>query len=319
MRFKTEDTSLGSFFVKEARVSDDAGLNLYAEYCNAKRASVLLHPTYGAIAPPPIGYTGDAIRFKNLAGYKTAVPSLFFKDNRVRDNAIELIEKIGSILAFIHSSDSDYLSQTEFPSSFPLPIDRYLDLNPAVLNLLKDLSSQTHTAINDLRESISSRSSSHCHIHGDFKPDNILFHGSEIQIVDWELAGQGVPEHDFASFYAGIFTELVHRAVQPSIYSKEGTARNQLTSAVNSSILCTRWLISSYNKVGKPLLDISLLTQLIGAKLLARTAMHSYINAGASPFMRILQQAAENCLCRPFSLSHLLSQPAHGKNTNALF
>ena len=318
MRFRTEGTSSGDFFIKEARVSDNDRKNLQTEYYNAKRAAELYHPIHGNIAPPPVKYTGKTIQFHNLLGYETLIPALFLTDHSIRHSSAELVEKMGTILAMVHDCDSENQSRTEFPSSFPIPIDKYLQLNPAVLSLLKNLSSQTHHSINGLRGRISSPSVSKCHIHGDFKPDNILLHGSKIQIVDWELSGQGAPEHDFASFYAGIFTELVHRAIYQSNLDQGITARRQLENATNSSILCTKWLVSSYYKSGRPILDMSLVAQLVGAKLLARAAMHSYINSGSSPFTKILQQAAEHCLNNPSPLSCLLSQTTHGKSTDAL-
>lgn len=119
MRFRIKDSILGEFFIKEARVSDNDGKNLYTEYCNAKQAADLYHPTYGTIAPFPIRYTGDTIQFKYLSGYKTVIPSLFPEDNSIRADALELVQQLGSILALVHDCDSKHPSQAEFPRQLP--------------------------------------------------------------------------------------------------------------------------------------------------------------------------------------------------------
>ena len=126
MRFRTEGTSSGDFFIKEARVSDNDRKNLQTEYYNAKRAAELYHPIHGNIAPPPVKYTGKTIQFHNLLGYETLIPALFLTDNSIRHSSAELVEKMGTILAMVHDCDSENQSRTEFPSSFPIPIDKYL-------------------------------------------------------------------------------------------------------------------------------------------------------------------------------------------------
>lgn len=228
MRFKVQNTFHGDTFVKVARSDDTDGRQLFAEYENATQASDSKHPRYGRIAPRALDHAEGAIYFERLSGYRDALTSLVHDDGSLSKTAFTRIQEIGEILAFIHGWDSAVESRTEFPSSFPLDLDRYLRINPLVLDLLGRLQHETHAALNDLHHKLGASVDRRCHIHGDFKPDNILLDEDSVRIIDWELAGRGQPEHDFASCYAGVFTELIYRAARHS--NDHGNVRKEQLS-----------------------------------------------------------------------------------------
>ncbi len=316
MRFKVQNTAQGDTFVKVARSDDTDGRQLLAEYENATQAAGSKHPRYGRIAPRVLDHAERAIYFEHLSGHRDALTSLVQDDGSLSKTAFTRIQQIGEILAFIHDWDSAVESRTEFPSSFPLDLDRYLRINPLVLDLLGRLQHETHAALNDLNHKLGASVNRRCHIHGDFKPDNILLDETSVRIIDWELAGHGQPEHDFASFYAGVFTELIYRAARHS-NDHENVRIKQLSIAADTAVLCTRRLLEAYSATGREMPDVAMLTQVIGAKLLVRTAMSNYLAAGHSPFATLIQQSAEHCLNHPKALTRLLSIPTSTRAAHA--
>lgn len=89
------------------------------------------------------------------------------------------------------------------------------------------------------------------------------------------------------------------------------------TIAADSAVRCTRRLLEAYCETGRDMPDVAMLTQVIGAKLLVRTAMNNYLAAGRSPFATLIQQSAEHCLNHPKALTKLLSIPTSTREANA--
>lgn len=316
MRFRIQKAPQGDIFVKIARRDDLNRQSFRVEYQNTTQAANARHPVYGRIAPKVLDYVDDTLYLEHLSDYRDALSFLVHNDGSISNSAFIRIQEVGAILAFIHDWKSSAESRAEFPSSFPLNLDQYLKMNPFIINILGRLQKQTHRSIKDLKRKISISDTNTCHIHGDFKPDNILLTKTGTRIIDWELAGQGCPEHDFASFYAGIFTELIYRAAHHSNIDG-GHPKQKLSITASSAVLCTGRLISAYCGAGGKDLDIDLLAQLIGAKLLVRTAMNNYLTVGDSPFVSLIQQSAEHCLNRPEELSRLLSLSSSSGAVNA--
>jgi hypothetical protein len=57
-----------------------------------------------------------------------------------------------------------------------------------------------------------------CLVHGDFSPKNVLADGSQICVLDWEVAHYGDPVFDLAFLQAHLMLKAVHRPADAAAY-----------------------------------------------------------------------------------------------------
>jgi tRNA A-37 threonylcarbamoyl transferase component Bud32 len=119
---------------------------------------------------------------------------------------LSLAERLGSILAAIHQSTADrddlreQLGDREVFDELRLdPFYRYLQRkHPSLERTLQELIDET-------------LSKSLCVVHADFSPKNILLHGGDLTLVDFETGHFGDPAFDLGFFLSHILLKAVGR------------------------------------------------------------------------------------------------------------
>ncbi|MFJ5105442.1 aminoglycoside phosphotransferase family protein [Streptomyces sp. NPDC088554] len=53
------------------------------------------------------------------------------------------------------------------------------------------------------------------HLHGDLKPEHLLFDGDQLHIVDWEASGRGPAVSDHADVVFHLIRDLIYASVEP--------------------------------------------------------------------------------------------------------
>lgn len=101
-------------------------------------------------------------------------------------------------------------------------------------------------------------------VHGDLKPDNVLACNGQAILVDWESAGTGRPEADFASLMGGLLFGSVCAAVSHG----ERSINADLDTRATAAFAFLAETIANYEHSTS--LDLELLVRLTGCSLISR-------------------------------------------------
>lgn len=133
---------------------------------------------------PPVVYAGDGL----LVTAYIEGTTLHTKDIEDRH-----LVAMAALLARLHRIQADRMP----PFSPHVASLIYLDLLPdEALSIDRERMEKRLLAMPD--------SEPRCLVHGDLIPENFIETGEGLQLVDWEYAGQGVPETDLASVIANL-------------------------------------------------------------------------------------------------------------------
>jgi 5-methylthioribose kinase len=123
----------------------------------------------------------------------------------------DLASRAGTILGILHEVSS---SRPEFQTAF---LDRtvfeQLRVEPFYLRV-QERRPEVAEAIAPWIEELRTRSEALC--HGDFSPKNILAHGSDFTLVDYETAHRGDPSMDLGFFLSHLLLKACRDAVRRS-------------------------------------------------------------------------------------------------------
>jgi 5-methylthioribose kinase len=132
-------------------------------------------------------------------------------DSRSADTAARL----GEVLAVIHGGtlhDPVLASQFGDTGSFvELRIDPF---HRTVARRLPELAGPLDALANELIEQ------PRCLVHGDYSPKNVLASGSEVWVIDWEVAHFGNPVFDLAFMLAHLLCKTVHIRSSRDLYQR---------------------------------------------------------------------------------------------------
>lgn len=122
-----------------------------------------------------------------------------------RDHSVDTAAKLGEILARLHSCTfHDSSLKAQFGDIEPFVALRTDPFHHTVAGKYPELSAR----LGQLAEELVTTPT--CLVHGDFSPKNVLSSGSEVWVLDWEVAHLGLPTFDVAFLLAHLICKTIH-------------------------------------------------------------------------------------------------------------
>jgi|GEM_PF-1903464 len=137
----------------------------------------------------------------NLIIYKQIEGEIFYKNLNIEPNLLE--EKVKLCAQWLSKLHSSKISLNLPPYNFTFERNHLLQDFPEIAQKLDQ-------TVNEAKENL--KSDQKVIIHGDFQPNNIIFEGQRIAVIDFNDAAYDSPMIDVAGFLCQLHTMLLRKA-----------------------------------------------------------------------------------------------------------